>query len=340
VEKSAGFLFLEDFMTFIRRLSIFLFGLLFIATCAAQTAQAEKDYPSRPIKLVVPFPPGGAVDTLARKLGEDLRKRLNATIIVDNRPGAGTVIGTDLVAKSPPDGYTLLINAPAGVVQLPWLQAKLPYDPIKDLQPINVAANVPVALIVPTTLKVNTFNEFVAYAKSHQGKMSFASLGNGSTVHIFGEILNGKLNAGAMHVPYKGDSPAMVDLIGGRVDFMFNNVLSSINFAERGNVKILAVTGDKRIPALPDVPTLSELGMQDFELVGWFAMFAPAGTPRPILDKIHGALRDAYHTKEFGGYLTTSGLGSVDVGIDQFTKQVKDEHAKWGKLIKAHNIQM
>jgi tripartite-type tricarboxylate transporter receptor subunit TctC len=327
-------------MNLVRRFSIFLVGALFIATCAAQTPQAEKDYPSRPIRLVVPFPPGGAVDTLARKLSEDLRKRLNTTIIVENRPGAGTIIGTDLVAKSPADGYTLLLNAPAGLVQVPWLQSKLPYDPIKDLQPISIVANVPVALIVPTALKINSFNEFVAYAKSHQGKMSYASLGNGSTVHIFGEILNVKLKADSVHAPYKGDSPAMIDLIAGRVDFMFNNVLSSINFADRGNVKILAVTGDKRIPSLRDVPTLSELGMHDFDLVGWFAMFAPAGVPRPVLEKIHAALREAYQTREFSNYLSTSGLGSADVSVDQFTRQVNDEYVKWGRLIKSYNIQM
>jgi len=298
-----------------------------------------KDYPSRPIKLVVPYPPGGATDTLARKLGEDLRKRLNAVVVVENRPGAGTILGTDLVAKAPPDGYTMLLNAPAGIVQLPWLQ-KLPYDPVKDLQPLSVAALVPVALIVPSATPVKTFAEFVEYAKANRGKMSYASLGNGSTAHIFGETLNGKLGAQAVHSPYKGDAPAMLDLVAGRVNFMFNNVASSINFQNRGSVKILAVTGAKRIPALPDVPTLAELGLNEFELVGWFSLFMPAGTPRPILDKMHAALREAYQSKEFTEYLATSGLGYADLTVDQFTRQVNDEHAKWGRLIKANNIKI
>jgi tripartite-type tricarboxylate transporter receptor subunit TctC len=170
--------------------------------------------------------------------------------------------------------------------------------------------------------------------------MSYASLGNGSTAHIFGETLNGKLNAQAVHSPYKGDAPAMLDLVAGRVDFMFNNVASSISFQNRGSVKILAVTGTKRIPALPDVPTLAELGLKEFELVGWFSFFLPAGTPKPIAAKMHAALQQAYQTKDFMDYLAASGLGYADVSMDQFTSQVQDEYTKWGRLIKANNIKI
>jgi tripartite-type tricarboxylate transporter receptor subunit TctC len=326
-------------MNLLKSFAVLLSGSMIAGLCAAQPADAAKDYPSRPIKLVVPYPPGGATDTLARKVGEDLRKRLNATVVVENRPGAGTILGTDQVAKAQPDGYAVLLNAPAGIEQLPWLQ-KLPYDPIKDLQPLSLAALVPVALIVPSSTPVNNFAEFKEYAKAHRGKMSFASLGNGSTAHIFGETLNGKLGAQAVHSPYKGDAPAMLDLVAGRVNFMFNNVASSINFKNRGSVKILAVTGTKRIPALPDVPTLAELGMDEFDLVGWFAFFLPAGTPKPIAEKLHAALREAYQTKEFSDYLAAAGLGGADISMDQFTKQVIDEHAKWGRLIKANNIKI
>ena len=326
-------------MNLVRSVGTLLFATLVASLCAAQPTEAAKDYPSRTIKLVVPYPPGGATDTLARKLSEDLRKRLNAVVVVENRPGAGTILGTDMVAKAEPDGYTMLLNAPGGIEQLPWLQ-KLPYDPIKDLQPLSLAALVPVALIVPSKTPVKNFAEFVDYAKSHRDKMSFASLGNGSTAHIFGATLNGKLGAQAVHSAYKGDAPAMLDLVAGRVDFMFNNVASSINFQNRGSVKILAVTGSKRIPALPDVPTLAELGMSEFDLVGWFSLFMPAGTPRPIADKMHAALHQAYQTKEFTDYLTASGLGHADLSIDQFTKQVHDEYAKWGRLIKSNNIKI
>ncbi|NPC58547.1 Bug family tripartite tricarboxylate transporter substrate binding protein [Caenimonas soli] len=305
----------------------------------AAAAQGTADYPSRSIRMVVPFPPGGAIDTLARKVADDLRKRLNATIIVDNKPGAGTILGTDVVAKSPPDGYTLLLNAPGGIEQLPWMQ-KLPYDPMKDLQPVSIAALVPVALIVPSTSPAKSFAEFVEFSRANRGKMSFASLGNGSTAHIFGETLNAKLNAGAVHVAYKGDAPAMLDLVGGQIHYMFNNVASSIAFQDRGSVRVLAVTGRQRIPALANAPTFSELGMTEFDLLGWFAFFMPAGTPRPIVERLNAALRETYKTKEYTDYLTSAGLSTSDVGVAQFTRQVRDEHEKWGRLVKSHNIRI
>ncbi len=312
-------------------------GLLLSATAVAQGAA---DYPSsRPIRIVVPYPPGGATDTLARRVADDLRTRLNATVIVENKPGAGTVLGTDLVAKSEPDGHTILLNAPGGIEQLPWLQ-KVPYDPLKDLQPVSIAALVPVALIVPSSSPARNFAEFAAFAKANRGKMSYGSLGNGSTAHIFGETLNAKLNAGAVHSPYKGDAPAMLDLVAGRINYMFNNVASSIAFRDRGSVRVLGVTGTQRIPALAEVPTFAELGMNEFDLVGWFAFFVPAKTPRPIVDKLHAALREAYKTKQFTEYLSSAGLSGSDVSVDAFTRQVQDEHAKWGRLIKANNIRI
>lgn len=325
----------------IASIAAFALAASFALPASAQGAADASAYPgsNRPVRLVVPFPPGGAVDTLARKLGEELHKRLGGQVLVDNRPGAGTLIGTEMVTKSPADGYTLLLNAPGGIVQLPWMQ-KLPYDPIKDLQPISAAALVPVALIVPTSLQIDDYAQFVSYAASHKDKMSYASLGNGSTAHIFGESLSNKLGAGAVHTPYKGDAPAMVDLVAGRVNYMFNNVASSINFSNRGSVKILAVSGDRRIASLKDTPTLRELGVPDFELVGWFSIFAPAGTPRPILEKINTALNEAYRTPEFLEYLSTSGMGPGGGDIDRFTRQVQDDYTKWGALIKANQIKI
>jgi tripartite-type tricarboxylate transporter receptor subunit TctC len=311
-----------------------------IVASGPAAAQAPADYPSRPIRLIVPFPPGGAIDTLARKVSEDLRKRLgNATIVVENKPGAGTLLGTDLVAKAAPDGYTLLLNAPGGIEQLPWMQ-KLPYDPMKDLQPVSMAALVPVALIVPSSSPVKSFADLVEYAKTHKDRMSFGSLGNGSTAHIFGQTLSSKLGAQAVHSAYKGDAPAMLDLVAGRLDYLFNNVASSIAFRDKGSVRILGVTGPKRIAALPDTPTLSELGMKEFDLVGWFAFFMPAHTPKAIVDKMNAAMRETYKTKEFQDYLALSGLGTSDETADQFTRQVHDEYEKWGRLIKQNNIRI
>jgi tripartite-type tricarboxylate transporter receptor subunit TctC len=311
-------------------------GLLMTGVAAAQSAA---DYPSRTIRIVVPFPPGGAIDTLARKVADDLGRRLKATVIVDNKPGAGTVVGTDMVAKAQPDGYTILLNAPGGIEQLPWMQ-KVPYDPLKDLQPVSIAALVPVALIVPSSSPARNFAEFAQYAKSNRGKLSFGSLGNGSTAHIFGATLNAKLDADAVHSAYKGDAPAMLDLVAGRLNYMFNNVASSVVFRDKGSVRVLGVTGTQRIPALADVPTFSELGMKEFDLVGWFAFFVPAKTPRPIVDKLNAAMRETYKTKEFTEYLANMGLSGSDETVDQFTRQVQDEHGKWGQLIKSNGIRI
>jgi tripartite-type tricarboxylate transporter receptor subunit TctC len=315
----------------VKGLLVFLSGCMIAAACAAQ------DFPSKPIRLIVPFPAGGAVDTIARKLGNDLGQRLGTTVIVENKPGASTIIGTDFVAKAPADGYTLLLTAPAGIVQGPWLQ-KLPYDPLKDLTPVYLVAKVPTALLVPVSLQVNNYKDFVAYSKGNEGKMSYASLGNGSTAHIFGEMLSTKLAAKAVHVPYKGDAPAMVDLVSGRVQYIFNNVLTGINFSKQGRVKILAVTGDERLRVIPDVPTMRELGVSDFDIIGWYSLFAPAGLPRPVAEKIHAAVRESLRTPEFSEYMASVGVAAGNVSLDDFKKQVNIEYVKWGELIKANNI--
>jgi len=242
------------------------------------------------------------------------------------------------VAKAPADGYTLLFNAPAGIVQAPWLQERLPYDPIKDLLPIYLVAKVPTALIVPASLPVQNFVQFAAYAKANSAKLSYASMGNGSTQHIFGELLSAKLQAQAAHVPYKGDAPAMNDLVPGRVQYMYNNVQTAANFSQQGKVKVLAVTGDTRLPTLPRVPTMGELGMPEFDLVGWFAMFAPGGTPRPIAEKLHAAIGKGIRSAEFSDYLKSVGLQAGDASLDAFDKQIKIEYVRWGRLIREHRI--
>ena len=306
---------------------------------AQSTTTAGADYPSKPIKLVVPFPPGGPMDTLARLISADLRKRWNAVAVVENRPGAGTIIGTDAVAKSAPDGYTLLVTSPAGIVQLPWMQ-KVPYDPLKDLQAISVITYLPQVLAVPATSSIRTFADFQAYAATHKGSMSFASIGAGSTSHIYGELLNGKLSAQAVHSPYKGDAPAMMDLIAGRVDYLFISAVSAVTFAERGSIRLLAITGTKRLTSLPQVPTFKELGIQDFELVGWYGVLSPTGVPAPIAEKLHKTLQEAYRTKAFSDFLSAAGITSESLSRSEFSSQVKREYEAWGRLIRQNHIQL
>ena len=322
-----------------------LAGALALAAASASPVLAQKPesaaaFPSRPIRLIVPYPPGGATDTVARRIGDKLRSRINATVVVDNRPGANPIIGTEHLVRAPADGYTLLLNAPAGIVQAPWLQSKLPYDALKDIQPIIMIAWVPTALIVPTSVPAGNFSEFTRYLKSNTGKLSFASLGLGSTQHIYGEMLTSALGVEAAHVPYKGDAPAMTDLVAARVQFMFNNPLSAINFSKQGKVRVLAVTGSQRVSGLPDTPTMGEAGLPGFELVGWFSIFAPAGVPRPIAEKLHTELAQAIRSPDITEFLTQQGLLPDTMSLDAFTRQVKSDYAAWGKVIKAHNIRM
>ena len=315
-------------------------GLL-LATCLLPApAMAADNWPDKPIRLIIPFPAGGGFDTVARRLAEGLREQLKTSVLVDNRPGANTEIATVTAARAQPDGYTFLMNAPAGIVQGPWLNKNLPYDPLKDLLPVYMVAQVPTALIVPATLGVSNFAQFVEYAKNNRGKSAYASLGNGSTFHIFGAMLNSRLNAGATHVPYKGDAPAMNDLVPGRVQFMFNNPVSAIGFARQDKVRILAVSGKDRLKAISDVPTMGELGMPEFNIVGWYGLFAPAGTPRSIADKLADATRRVMNEPAMQTYLESVGVMTADSGVDAFSRQVKEEHKTWGELISKHNIQV
>jgi tripartite-type tricarboxylate transporter receptor subunit TctC len=294
----------------------------------AQAAEPASGYPSRPIRIVVPYPAGGATDTITRKIGDRLRQRLNWIVVVDNRPGANTIIGTEVVARAPADGYTLLLNAPAGIVQSPWLQDKL----------LIMVARVPTALITPVTVPADDFAQFARYAKSSRGKIGYASFGVGSTSHIFGEVLNQQLAIDAVHVPYRGDAPAMQDLVAGRVQYMFNNTLSALNFSRQGTVKIMAVTGDRRVAGLADVPIMSELGMRQFDLIGWYSIFAPTGVPQPITEKIYAELNEAVRSSEISDFLRAQAVIPDGTGLDALARQIKDEHAAWGALIKAFNI--
>lgn len=307
---------------------------------AAAMSQDAAAFPAKPIKLVVPFTSGGPTDTIARKLADQVRQRLNATIVIDNRPGASAIIGTDAVAKAPADGYTLLMGVTAGIVQVPWLQSKLPYDPMKDLVPIAYVAQLPTALIVPTALQINSYEELVAYIKTHAGGISYASVGHGSSHHIFGEMLSAKLNARAVHVPYKGDGPALADLVPGRIQYMFSSVFEAINFQQQGKVRILAITGNSRLPTIPKVPTMEELGLPGFDMSGFSAVFVPAGTPRAISDKLGEAFAEAVRSVPFTQYLETNGLAAGNLNPEQFAAQLRRDYASWGQVIKANNIRL
>jgi tripartite-type tricarboxylate transporter receptor subunit TctC len=301
---------------------------------------AGQDYPSKPIRVVVPFPPGGATDLITRRIGERLTQRWGQPVVVENRPGANTIIGTEAVYRAEPDGYTILMTSPAGLVQLPPLYPKLPYDPERDFLPLTQIAEVPTALVVPIDLPANNVKELAAYLKANPGKTSYGSLGLGSTLHIYGEAFKRQLGVDTVHVPYKGDAPAMTDLVAGRVQYLFNNPVSAIGFAKGGKVRILAVTGEQRLPVLPEVPTMAQAGFPGFEVVGWFAFFVHARTPRPVVEKLHGALSEIIRSPEISDFLKERGTLPTGIGLEEFARKVAVERRTWAQLIKANDIRL
>ena len=321
----------------------FVTGVLAVglaAFFAGASAQDVASYPSKPIRVVIPFPPGGATDLITRKIGEELGKRWHQPVVVENKPGANTIIGTEAVAKAEPDGYTLLMTSPAGLVQLPPLFPKLPYEPVQDFMPLTQIAEVATVLVVPADIPPKTVRELADWLRANPGKTSYASLGLASTLHIYGEAFKRAAKADTTHVPYKGDAPAMTDLLSGRVQYMFNNPVSAINYAKQGRVRILAVTGEKRLPAIPDVPTMAQAGFAGFETVGWFSFFVHAKTPRPIAEKLHGALSEIIRSPEMGAFLVERGTLPTGIGLDEFARTVAAERAAWAKLIKDNDIRL
>jgi tripartite-type tricarboxylate transporter receptor subunit TctC len=314
-----------------------LLALLLAALALPVSAQ---DYPAKPIHIVIPFPPGGATDTITRRIGERLTQKWRQPVIVENKPGANTVIGTEAVKRADADGYTLLMTSPAGLVQLPPLMPNLPYDPERDFMPLTQIAEVPTALVVPIQLPVKDVKELAGYLKAHPGKAAYGSLGLGSTLHIYGEAFRRQVGADTVHVPYKGDAPAMTDLFGGRIQYLFNNPVSAIGAAKGGKVRILAVTGEHRLPAIPDVPTMREAGFPGFEVVGWFAFFVRTGTPQPIAEKLYAALAEIIRSPDMSDFLAERGTLPTGIGLAEFASKVRDERKVWARLIKENDIRL
>ena len=314
------------------------FSILFTAFPAI--AQDAASYPSKPIRVVVPFPPGGATDLITRRIGDKLTHKWGQPVIVENKPGANTIIGTETVARAEPDGYTLLMTSPAGLVQLPPLFPKLPYDPERDFMPLTQIAEVPTALVVPMDVPAKSVKELAGYLKANPGKTAYGSLGLGSTLHIYGEAFKRQIGADTTHVPYKGDAPAMADLMAGRVQYLFNNPVSAIGAAKGNKARILAVTGTQRLPAIPEVPTMAQAGFKGFEVVGWFSFFVHAKTPKPIADKLHTALSEVIRSPEMSDFLKERGTLPTGIGLDEFARNVAAERKIWAQLIKDNDIRL
>jgi len=317
------------------RLRISLFTVI-AAFAVAPFANAQAPaYPTKPIRMVVPFPPGGATDILARDVAQRLTEAWGQQVIVDNRPGAGGNIGSELVAKSAPDGYTLEMGTVGTHAINASLYAKMPYDHVRDFVPIILVAAVPNVLEVNPSLPVNSVTELIAYAKANPGKLNFASSGNGTSIHLSGELFKVMAGVEMTHVPYKGSAPALQDLIAGQVQLMFDNLPPSLPQIKGGKLRALAVTSATRAPALPDVPTVAEAGLPGFEASSWFGLLAPAGTPPAIVSKINAEVAAWLATPEAKEKLSKQGAAAAGGTPDDFAKHIAAETVKWSKVVKA-----
>jgi tripartite-type tricarboxylate transporter receptor subunit TctC len=309
-----------------------LVGLLALAGPAA----AQADYPNRPIRLIIPFPPGGSNDVVGRVIAQHLGDILGKQVVVDNRAGAGGVIGTELASKTAADGYTLLGISLAHAVN-PWLY-KLPYDPIKAFAPIGIMAKGPVVLSVNPGLPVNSVKELVAMAKQKPGDLQYASAGVGSFQHLSAELF--KLTAGVdiMHIPFKGGGPAMTDVMGGHTKVLFSSLVQTTPHIKSGKLRALAVGGTARSPVLPDLPTVAEAGVPEYASENWWGIVAPVGTPAPIIERLYKALTEAQNNPEAKKYFDNEGATIVKMSTDEFGKFMVSEMSKWEQVVKKGGI--
>jgi tripartite-type tricarboxylate transporter receptor subunit TctC len=296
---------------------------------------AQQNYPTRPVRFVVPFAPGGSTDTLARTIGVKLADALGQQVVVDNRTGANGDIGMEIVARSRPDGYTIVLGYIANLAIAPSLYAKMPYDPVKDFAPITQPASSPNVLTAHPSVQAKTLQELIALAKAKPGQISFASTGVASVGHLTGELINNLAGIRMTHVPYKGSGQAVTDILGGHVQVMFSGFSSTLHHIRAGKLRALAVTGPKRSPALAEVPTISEQGFPGVEATAWYGILAPAGTPKPVVARLHGDLVRVLKQPDVVQKLDGLGFEIVASTPEQFGAYIRTEIKKWEKVVRA-----
>ena len=305
-----------------------------LSTVPTGTALAQA-YPTKPIRIIVPYAPGGATDIMGRVVAQRLGEILGQQVLVDNRPGANTGIGTEAVAKSAPDGYTLLFTNDATFVLNPALFATLSYNMTRDFAPVATVAYLNLALVVASNLPVNNFAELVAYTKAKPGSISYGSYGVGSQAHLMGEMYKKHTGSDMVHVPYKGSAPAVADVIGGQVVFTFPAIPTVQGFIKAGRVKVLAISGDKRSPLLPEVPTFAEVGAKDLDIGAWYGFFAPTGTPRDVVARLNVAVSTMLSNQEFvDKQLAPQGMLPMNNSPGEMTALMKSESERMTRIIK------
>ena len=315
------------------RLKTLALALLFALAAGTGSAFAQA-WPSKPVKLIVPYPPGGSADILARAIGQKLSDGLGQSVVIDNRPGAGTAIGAEATAKSAPDGYTIMLGTVSSHAINPALTPGLKYDPVKDFAPVSLVASIPFALLVHPSLPVRNVRELVALAKVKPGSLNFSSAGNGTSNHLAGELFKSMTGTFMVHIPYRGSAPALNDLLAGQVNLMFDLVLTAQPHVKSGAARALAVTGLERSAALPGVPTVAESGVPGFEVSAWFGFFAPAA----VVTALNAETVKAMRAPDLRERLASQGAEAVSNTPEQFSAYVKEELAKWTRVVKASGL--
>jgi tripartite-type tricarboxylate transporter receptor subunit TctC len=327
-----------------RMMGLFRMACLAALLCCSGVAMAQAradaagDYPNRLIKIVIPFPPGGPTDVMSRAIAQELRDAWRQPVIVDNRPGGNSFIATEAVAKAPPDGYTLLVAFFGTLAVNPSLYDKLPYDPVKDFTPITTIATLPLMLVVNPDSPIRTVKDVIDQAKANPGKLTYASGGAGQGAHLAGALFDLMAGTSMVHVPYKGNAPAVLDVMGGHVDMIFDGMTTSLPQVQAGKLRAVAVSTLKRAASMPDLPTVAESGLAGFDVGSWFGALAPAGTPAPIVAKLNAELVRILKSPEILKLMAASGLDPLPSTPAEFAAYMAAETEKWTKVVKEARI--
>ena len=317
----------------------FMLAVCTVAAMSAVTAQAQ-GYPNKPVKIIVPYPAGGSTDIIARIAAAQLQERLKQPFVVENRAGASGAIGTAAVAQSAPDGYTLVMGTASSHGINSALQKNLSYDAVKDFAPVTVVASTPNIIVVHPSVQANNLKELLALAKAQPGKINFGSTSPGGSPHMSAELLKMMTGVEMTHVPYKGAAPMLTDLMGGQIQVGFDNLPSTINFVKSNKVRALAVTTAQRWPGAPDIPTVAESGVPEYEVSGWFGLLAPAGTPKPVLDTLQKAVAESVQTPEVAKKLRDIGAEPVANKPEVFAQAIKADVEKWRVVVKTMGVKL
>ncbi|WP_345246878.1 tripartite tricarboxylate transporter substrate binding protein [Pigmentiphaga soli] len=308
-----------------------------LSLALSATAVYSQDYPNKLIRLVVPFPPGGGTDIVARTVAAKLGETLHTSVVVDNRPGAGGTIGTEIVSRAEPDGYTLALVSGSHVIN-PSIYPKLPYDTLRDFAPVTLLVSAPAVLVVNKSLPVDTVQDLIKLAKSKPGTLFFASAGVGTPPHLAGELFKTMAGIDIVHVPYKGNAQVLTDTVSGQVSFTFPTLPSAMPYVKNGTLRALGVTSTHRSPSAPEVPTIAESGVPGYDATSWYGVVAPAGTPPEIVDKLHDAMAGSLKQPDVRKVLTDLGLEAVGNSPAEFSAQIKTEIEKWATVVKRNHL--